>query len=103
MTRARMVENDDRGYVVTAFRIPEQKLVPIADDMWLITFIQGYYAFEGRCIGGTMQDYIDMGDSLTEDGLIPFYGQGSEDNFFFLLMEKDGVYRLERLINMRNN
>lgn len=103
MTRARMMESDDRAYVITSFRIPEQKLVPIADDMWLITFIQGYYAFEGRCIGGTMQDYIDMDDSLTEDGLIPFYGQGGENNFFFLLMEKDGVYRLERLINMRNN
>lgn len=101
MTRARMVENDDRAYVVTAFRIPEQKLVPIADDMWLITFLRGYYAFEGRYIGGTMQDYIDSGDSLTEDGLIPFYGQGGEGNFFFLLMEKDGVYRLQRMIDMR--
>lgn len=100
MTRARMVENDDRAYVVTAFRIPEQKLVPIADDMWLITFLQGYHAYEGRYIGGTMQDYLDSGDSLTEDGLIPVYGQGGDSNFYFILMEKDGVYRLERLNNM---
>lgn len=102
MIRARMIESENRAYVVTNYRIPEQKLVPIAEDMWLIEFIQGYYAYDGVYIGGTMQDYIDSGDPVTADGLIPFYGQGSASNFYFLLIEKDGVYRLQRFQDMKS-
>ena len=102
MMRARMVKSENRSYVVTAFDVPEQKLVPIADDMWLIKFLNGYHAYEGRYIGGTMQDYIDSGYPVTENGLIPVDGQGSDGQFFYILMVKDGVYRLQRFDNMRS-
>ncbi|MBQ2901535.1 MAG: M56 family metallopeptidase [Agathobacter sp.] len=99
MIQARMVESDYRSYVITDYAIPEQELVPISEDMWLITFLKGYYAYEGSDLV-TMQEAIDVGEPVTEDGLISFIAQGSPGNFYHILIEKDGVYRLERLGNM---
>ena len=99
MVQARMVKTDHRPYVITDYSIPEQELIPISENMWLITFLEGYYAYEGSDLG-TMQEIIDSGTTVTEDGLIPFMAQGSEGNFYHILIEKDGVYRLERFANM---
>ena len=102
MIQARMVESDHRPYVITDYAIPEQKLIQISENMWLIKFVKGYYAYEGIDLGGTMQEMIDYGTTVTEEGLIPFVAQGSDGNFYHILIEKDGVYRLERFGNMMN-
>ena len=99
MAIARMEPDDCRQYVITKYAIPEQKLIPIADDMWLIEYIDGYYAFDGWDMG-TMEEHISLGTTVTEDGLIPFVAQGSREQYYHILMLKDGVYRLECLDNM---
>ena len=100
MIQARM-EQTNRAYIITDYAIPEQDIIQISEDMWMITFIKGYYAFDGSDLG-TMQEHINDGVNVTEDGLIPFVAQGSDDVFIHILIEKDGVYRLQRLQEMRS-
>ena len=50
----------------------------------------------------TMQEIIDAGEPVTEDGLVSFVAQGGDEQFYHILMMKEGVYRLERLDNMMN-
>lgn len=99
MAIARMEPDDCRRYVITKYAIPEQELIPIADDMWLIEYVETYYAFDGWDMG-TMEEHISGGTMVTEDGLIPFFAQGGPEQYYHILMLKDGVYRLERLDNM---
>ena len=101
MIQARMETSAYRTSVITDYAIPEQNFVQVSENVWFIPYIQAYYAFEGVELGGTMQDYITSGITVTEEGLIPMEGQGSESNFFYILIEKDGVYRLQRMGNMK--
>lgn len=99
MIKARMIPDENRTCTYTAYAIPEQEMIPITEHMWLVPFLYGYYAFEGTDLV-TMQEIIDSGEPVTEDGLVSFVAQGSEEQYFHILIEKDGVYRLERLDNM---
>ncbi len=101
MVKARMIPDVYRTCTYTDYKIPEQELIPLTEDMWLIPFLNGYYAFEGKDML-TMQQFIDMGEPVTEDGLISFFAQGSDEQYYHILMVKDGVYRLQRLDNMRS-
>lgn len=100
MLQDRMVPDDSRTYVITDYAIPTQNLIPISDDMWMITYLKGYYAFEGYDLC-SMQELIDAGTTVSEGGLIPFFAQGSDSQYVHILMKKDGVYRLQRLDKMR--
>ena len=99
MIKERMIPDDYRTCTYTAYAIPKQTLVPVTEHMWFVPFLNGYYAFEGKDFC-TMQEFIDAGEPVTEDGLIQFFAQGSSEQYFHILIEKDGVYRLERLYNM---
>ncbi len=101
MVQARMEKTTIRGYVITDYVIPKQPIIQVSDDMWLVEYIKGYYSYEGSNMG-TMEEMIDSGVEVTEDGLIPFFAQGSDDVFIHILIEKDGVYRLQRLQKMMN-
>lgn len=101
MAEARMTENENRAYVITKYRIPEQKLVQVTEHMWFISFLNGYYAFEGTHMC-TMEEFINSGEPVTEDGMIQFFAQGSSDQFFHILIENDGVYRLQCQYKMQN-
>ncbi len=101
MLQDRMVPDESRGYVITDYAILKQELIPIAEDMWMIMFLKGYYAFDGVDLV-SMQEMIDLGYPVNEDGLVAFEANGSDDVFIHLLLEKDGVYRLQRLERMKN-
>lgn len=99
MIQARMVAANNRRYVITDYAIPKQNIIQISEDMWMIKIIEGYYAYDGWDLG-TMQELIDSGVNVTEDGLLPFAAQGSDDIFVHILIKKDGVYRLQRMQEM---
>ena len=101
MIKARMIPDENRTCTYTDYAIPEQRMIPIAENMWLVPFLSGYYAFEGKDLV-TMQEIIDAGEPVTEDGLVSFVAQGGDEQFYHILMMKEGVYRLERLDNMMN-
>ena len=100
----RMTPSDLRSYTITDYAIEEQEVIPVSEHMWLIKYLNGYYSYEGIDGMLTMEEALDlqtMDDGVArEDGLVEFYRGGSEGVGMYLLMEKDGVYRLERLSNM---
>lgn len=101
MVKVRMIPSEDRTCTYIEYKIPEQKIAQIAEHMWFIPFLNGYYAFTGTDLL-TMKEYVMSGGTqVTEDGLIPFIAQGSDEQYFHILIEKDGVYRLQRLEKMR--
>ena len=96
----RMVPSEDRTCTYVDYAIPKQKLVQISEHMWFVSALKGYYAFTGTDLV-TMRELVMGGEPTTEDGLVAFVAQGSEEQFYHILIEKDGVYRLQRLDEMR--
>lgn len=93
---ARMTESSERPYAVTKYRVPEQDMIPISENMWFIKIIDAFYAYEGTDML-TMEQRINGGEFVTEDGLLRCMAEGSEEQFYHVLIEKDGVYHLQRL------
>lgn len=111
-----MEPSDERSLTVTAYSVDvEQELFPIREDVWLLPAINGYYCYDGF-------DLVTMEERLKEevleqrwaqeeaeqrgediviedwpDGLAPFMRQGSASVYIFILLEEDGVYRLQRV------
>ena len=47
-----------------------------------------------------MDEYTAMEPDLEKNGMMPFQKQADDGEFIFILMEQDGVYRLQRAQNM---
>ena len=92
----RMTESSERPYTVTKYRVPEQDMIPISENMWFVKIIDAFYAYEGTDML-TMEQRINSGEFVTEDGLLRFMAQGSDEQFYHVLIKKDGVYHLQRL------
>lgn len=88
-------------YQIHAFGYPEQPIVPITENMWLIRYFNGYYGYSGEDEGVSEQERFASArpyDFMNDIVSLPRDGAASE--YWFILMKKDGVYRLERLKNM---
>ena len=73
-------------------------LFPITDGMYEIIGFHGYYAFEGIefiPFQDALEEAIQEG-TVTDDGMIPFIAQGSAGTATYILLERNGVYRLQR-------
>lgn len=73
-------------------------LFPIADGMYEIIGFHGYYAFDGIefiPFQDALEEAIQNG-TVTDDGLIPFIANGSTGTTTYILLERNGVYRLQR-------
>ena len=95
----RMEESDVREYTITKYAIEEQPIVQIADNIWLVEYLNGYYAYDGSDLV-TMEERLEYGELDREDGLLPFERQGDDSVFFYLLIEENGVYRLQYFSSM---
>lgn len=109
---------EDRPFTVTSYNVdeqaqiyclaparelPEEFAVPqwvseyewgeAAEEVWLLPTLEGYYCFEGT-------DLVSMNILLeseeSQDGMVSFVTQGSEEAFQFILMRRGNVYRLQR-------
>lgn len=90
-----LTENSDvRSYTITDYEIEEQELIPCGDDVWVIPFLDVYYRYEGIDFV-SWEERLEYDSELQKDGLIPLEGHGSDSAFIFILMEEDGVYRLQ--------
>ena len=94
------VKSDTRAFTVTKYALGEQKLIAYEDreNMWILPYLNGYYAYEGTdlvTMETAMQDAKDM-----KDGMLPFMRQGSNGTFQFILVKEGNVYRLQRAVNM---
>lgn len=96
---------DEQGinctYDIHAFGFSEQPVVQITENMWLVRYFNGYYGYEG-VDGVTEEECIESITNYYDynNGLVPLPRDGEPSEYWYILMKKDGVYRLERLDNM---
>ncbi len=96
----RMEPSQNRSYTITKYAIKEQPVVQISDHIWLVEYLSGYYAYEGVDLV-TMEERLEYDSSDRTDGLVSFEGDGGgTSEFFYLLIEEDGVYRLQYFSSM---
>lgn len=90
-----MVPSDDRPFTVTDYDVTvEQPYEQIDISAWRLPVLTGYYSYEGT-------DMVDFETKQQEgvldaEGRVPFFAQGSDEVFYFILLEQNGVYRLQR-------
>lgn len=94
-----MEPSETRPYTITAYKIEEQRLVPHKDGIWIIPLLDVYYSYEGVDVV-TWETHMKNDSEWQKDGLLPLVRQGSEAGFVFVLMEEDGIYRLQRAEDM---
>ena len=94
-----MESSAERSYTITEYVLEGQPMLPIeTKDMWLIKYLDGYHAYEGVQLYGNMEEAMEHVD--TKEGMVPFERQGSGVAFNYILMELNGVYRLQRAQDM---
>lgn len=89
----------ERPFTIIEYDIREQKLFPLADGLWFLPYIDGYYRYEGTDVM-TMEAYINAEPEAEQNGMMLFMKQGSSDGFAYVLLKEGSVYRLQRLHNM---
>ena len=96
MLVARMEPEEGRPYTITDYVVGDTPYIQISERMWLVKYLSGYYKYEGTDLVTYEEALKYYEEEHIIDGCIPIMMQGSEDNFWYLLMEEDGVYRLQR-------
>ena len=94
-----MTPNDSRPFTITEYVIDEQELVSVGEDIWILPYINGYYSYEGSDIV-SMKECLEAEPLLDKNDLIPFMRQGSAENFVYILIKDENVYRLQRAYDM---
>lgn len=94
-----MEPSETRPYTITAYKIEEQRLIPHKDGIWIIPLLDVYYCYEGVDFV-SWETHMKYNSERQKDGLLPLVRQGSEAVFVFVLMEEDGIYRLQRAEDM---
>ena len=100
MLVARMEPEEGRPYMITDYVVGDTPVVQISERMWLVKYLSGYYKYEGTDLVTYEEALAWYEEEHIVDECIPIMMQGSDDNFWYLLMEEDGVYRLQRYGNM---
>lgn len=107
MITPRMEPSKDRPYTITEYEIEPQEVLPYYNYMsdigetrvWIVPLLDVYYSYDGVDLV-SMEAYVNAESFLLKDGLMPLQRQGSSSVFVFILIEKDGVYRLQRAGDM---
>ena len=84
---------------MTAFL--EQSIIPITENMWLVPYVNLYYSYEGTHEGLTFQERLEVvGDKMIYEDAIPVPRSKEAEEYYYIVMEYDGMYRLERMKKM---
>lgn len=92
-------ESDKRPFTVTKYFLAQQEIQNYEgrENTWLLPYLNGYYAYEGT-------DVVTMAVAKTggmvQEGMVPLFRQGSDEEFQFILVREGNVYRLQRAIEM---
>ena len=105
MITPRMEPSKNRPYTITEYEIEPQEALPYymsgigETRVWIVPILDVYYSYDGVDLV-SMEAYVNAESFLLKDGLMPLQRQGSGSMFVFILIEKDGVYRLQRAEDM---
>lgn len=92
-----MKKSDNRSFVITEYRLGEMEVIELTDHVWLIPYLNYEVKYDGTTIAGTMEEMAKADPASVKDGYLKFPSQGSEEQFIYVLMEENGVYRLQNL------
>ncbi|MBQ8625122.1 MAG: hypothetical protein IJ419_02995 [Agathobacter sp.] len=95
----RMEPSDIRTYTITRYAIEDSPLIQISDNMWLVEYLNGYYDFEGEDLV-SMEVRLQYEAQPRPDGLVSFERQGGEGESWYVLIEENGIYRLQYCSSM---
>lgn len=79
----------------------EHPIVKVKEGMWLVKYLNGYYSYEGTEF--VPMDVRLQSEKTREDGLVSFGREGAPSVFHYVLLEKDGIYRLQLGAGMRGD
>ena len=82
------------------YRAEGAGFIPVGEDMWYFV-PKGYYSFSGAVDGKTMTQIMKEIPEQTAGGKVPLVAEGEEDNYIFVLMKQDNVYRLQSIKGMQ--
>ena len=82
------------------YRAEGAGFIPVGEDMWYFV-PKGYYSFSGAVDGKTMTQIMKEISEQTAGGKIPLVAEGEEENYIFVLMKQDNVYRLQSIKGMQ--
>lgn len=82
------------------YRANRSGFIPIGEDMWYFV-PKGYYSFSGAVSGKTMTQIMKEIPEQTAGGKVPLVAEGDEENYIFVLMKQDNVYRLQSIKGMQ--
>ena len=82
------------------YRAEGAGFIPVGEDMWYFV-PKGYYSFSGAVNGKTMTQIMKEIPEQTAGGKVPLVAEGEEDNYIFVLMKQDNVYRLQSIKGMQ--
>lgn len=88
-----------QSYKIISYSVEDQELIPLKENVWIIPMLNVYYKYTGTDLV-TMETYIEHESELLKDDMMPLMRQGSDDAFVYILIEKDGIYRLQRALDM---
>lgn len=94
------IPSENRSYTIKKYAIRDQKLIQVGDGVWLLPYIDGYYDYEGVDFI-SMEQRMEVESGLLWNGMFPFEGQGSDSVFYYLLIEENGVFRLQLADDMK--
>ncbi len=94
--------SEKRPYTMKEYRVGEQQLIQITENLWIIPYLEGWYCYDGTDLI-SYETALKEAEDIPEDGLVPFVRQGSGSVFAYILMRQNGVYRLQRAEDMREN
>lgn len=92
------VQDFSEGFEVLQW-IQKWEWETVAEEVWLLPTLEGYYCFEGTDL--VSMDIL-LQEGTSKDGMVPFVMQGSEEEFWFILMRQENVYRLQRAIKVKD-
>jgi beta-lactamase regulating signal transducer with metallopeptidase domain len=92
--------SENQPYRIIAGRGGEPIISQIDEDVWLVPYINYYYRYEGV-------DEISMEEALRyvkpdEMGLIPLNRLKDPENYEYIVIRQDNVYRAQKLLDMMN-
>ena len=95
-------KDTEQSYQILSYTVEKQEILPFKENVWILPMINVYYRYAGTDLV-TLETYIKNESELLKNDMMPLMRQGVDSAFVYILVEKDGVYRLQRALDMKED